>query len=93
MKAQHTPGPWEIEPHDLADKDFRVGPAIIDYDDVDHQQADANAFLIAAAPDLLDALKEITNAMSYIAGNDRSIHEMMRASRAAIAKATGQRNP
>jgi len=57
MKTKHTPGPWEIEPHSTIDKEFNVGPGIsVDYDDVDHAEQDANAKLIAAAPDLLEAL-------------------------------------
>jgi hypothetical protein len=51
----HTPGPWKIQRHTLADKEFSVGPATIAYDDVDHDEQDANAALIAAAPELLEA--------------------------------------
>lgn len=60
MKTQHTPGPWEIEPHSTIDKCFNVGPGIsIDYDDVNHEEQDANARLVSAAPELLEALQLI----------------------------------
>ena len=61
MKAKHTPGPWAIAPHTTVDKEFTVGPAIMDYDDVDHEQQEANARLIAAAPDLFDACNRTPN--------------------------------
>lgn len=53
--SEHTPGPWRIEPHTQVDKCFYAGPARLDYDDVCHEEQDANAALIAAAPDLLAA--------------------------------------
>ena len=76
MSKQHTPGPWAVgysSPTDedncclavwrKADLDYGFGSVVCkispmkQMDDTDH----ANANLIAAAPDLLDALKELLN--------------------------------
>lgn len=62
MTAQPTPGPWEVSPLDgekVRDHRNEVGIAVMSgyYREVDERQA--NARLIAAAPDLLAALKEL----------------------------------
>ena len=54
--AQHTPGPWLIQSHTMADKEFAVGPVTIDYDDVDHDEQEANAAFIIRACNSYDAL-------------------------------------
>ena len=81
MTTTHTPGPWGFEE---STKTIRAVPqnywlATMDSWDgaVDHE---ANARLIAAAPDLLEALEEMV---------DESINREVKA-RAAIAKARGQ---
>jgi len=48
---------------------------------------EANARLIAAAPELLDALKEI---LYYIGDRKVATHGAMHRARDAIAKATGE---
>ena len=77
MKAKHTPGPWAIAPHTTVDKEFTVGPAIMDYDDVDHEQQEANARLIAAAPDLFDACNRTPNPIGT--GTMSNYHIMLMA--------------
>lgn len=49
----------------------------------------ANARLIAAAPDLLAALKDLEWALTYFGDFELQYREETRAARAAIAKATG----
>ena len=58
-ETKHTPGPWEIAPIESGDKDIIiVEPGVaLDYDDVDPEEQEANAHLIASAPELLEALK------------------------------------
>jgi len=52
--------------------------------------AEANAALIAAAPEMLEALKQVTNAFArYISGSEGHYYEITQA-RAAIAKAEGK---
>ncbi len=89
--SKHTPGPWQWTQH--------FDPTISIYKDGFGQIArlydssagtgKANARLIAAAPDLLDALKSIAIAWKdeVLVHDDQ--REAMRAATAAIAKATG----
>jgi len=90
-KYKHTPGPWRIEEGTyyacirtaagvIADMRF-VGGAVRNTADVS---------LIAAAPDLLDALQGLVKELSD--SDDEGLienAEPMIAARAAIAKATG----
>lgn len=48
IAEKRTPGEWEIQPHKGWHKEFNVGPATIDYDDVDHDEQDANATFISS---------------------------------------------
>lgn len=89
MTAQHTPGPWSVSIGDFADNgDARYileGIKTIGLKD---------ARLIAAAPDLLEALAKIVdwNTRPLDSGLDagRGITEIqLHQARAAIAKATG----
>lgn len=58
---QHTPGPWRVEPEgifaEIEGSEYVV--AVWDEDDgLSMEEMEANANLIAAAPDLLAAAKE-----------------------------------
>lgn len=93
--AKHTPGPWEARPDDRGAGSYPyctvwAGPpglngsvvAAIRLDDEGRELPfEANARLIAAAPELLEALKGV------LAVADRKTNEFD-AARAAIAKAT-----
>lgn len=89
----HTPGPWQLRTVDqsLGTIETADGKFIIantcqlranDYQS-NHAERRANARLIAAAPDLLEALELIANT-----GMDA--RQCMLTARAAIAKATGE---
>ena len=100
-KTKHTPGPWETKPEEC-DKPYirirgtrlgsryKVANAITPvYDGVGAREAEetrANARLIAAAPELLEALQAIINDGLHC---DVVPHLHTKA-RAAIAKATGE---
>ena len=90
----HTPGPWLIQSHTMADKEFTVGPAIIDYDDVDHDEQEANAKLIASAPDMFTALKDLFKHCAMVhkcwgdGDNTKEADAAIKAGEAAIASAT-----
>ena len=107
MTAQHTPGPWVVGPvddtvvtHLGADgRRYEVAAVEGDYNDPDQWPVmEANARLIAAAPDLLEAAKQ---ALWHIGSDDDRLamadadkwktDEWQAAGllRAAIAKATG----
>lgn len=101
-----TPGPWEVKPEEV-DRPyirirgtqwggrFKVANVLSpDYDGVHHREADetrANARLIAAAPELLEALQLAEKAM--VEGRNVTYPEwygVINKARAAIAKATGE---
>lgn len=107
MSALHTPGPWECLPEEV-DKPYirirgtRLGGryriANVDapiYKGMQEREADAmaNARLIAAAPDLLEALQGVLPFMEAAedAGlvGDEGCYWPVEVARAAIAKATG----
>jgi hypothetical protein len=80
MSAQHTPGPWRVDSHfNIFYKDAMVAFPCIS-GGLDQK---ANAQLIAAAPELLEALQQIQR-MGYSDIGDRMMVD------AAIAKATGE---
>lgn len=79
--AQHTPGPWTIEHARTllrSNKECDYGRKPID-----DAEVEANATLIAAAPDLLAALVRAEK----LAKNVPVFSEMLPSIRAAIAKA------
>jgi hypothetical protein len=97
MKA-HTPGPWaisELQPSYVVgpQPDFNVVAAVAEFDkygrvDLAFKNGAANARLIAAAPDLLTALKRLMEYSSVRNAVDTEHQEM---ADAAIAKAEGMR--
>ncbi len=88
----HTPGPWAkvYEPgFPWADVYFNheAGQCTVIGD-----QCEANANLIAAAPELHDLLVSAVAAIEHMCerhGYDESDHEFLQSARAAIAKAEG----
>ena len=92
-----TPGPWKVvflnrdlPPHVL--KKIRYKPVEVLIGETplriaNDDSGDANACLIAAAPDLLEALKAIMNERWSPAGRSEHVSDM---ARAAILKATGE---
>jgi hypothetical protein len=85
--TQHTPGPWAVG------RKFSTFWIITGYGKdvasvklsrfVDNSTNEANARLIAAAPDLLECLQHAVNWFDQLNSNDYARY------RAAIAKATG----
>ena len=99
--SKHTPGPWSIEKHGRAGR-LIEGPGFISPVLVgnifDHRSGSAdrvpqeeiqtaNARLIAAAPEMYDALRDavtLLNAVGYVDG------DIVDAARAVIAKVEGR---
>ena len=93
---KHTPGEWRV-------RNNSIGGPLVSSDsgtiaDVrtcggvhvggpQHPETIANARLLAAAPDLLEALKELADCGAEAWGEDRPC---VKWARAAIAKATGE---
>ncbi len=93
MNAQHTPGPWYI---DCQNESAAIGyRAIVDKDGYTvcspSPMGQANARLIAAAPDLLAALIAFDNAFSHYCEGDPDSDEVsaLYQAREAIAKTKG----
>ena len=98
--SKHTPGKWYAfwnenfwqintesdEFQDMCIGDVCESSEIFDRDHKAHDHAEANARLIAAAPDLLEALEEFINDIVPNNQNDK----LWVAGRAAIAKARGE---
>jgi hypothetical protein len=90
--TQHTQGPWTVD--GLVTKDLDViSPAgriaMIDCDTPDADTLEANARLIAAAPDLLEVLRDVREA--WLAGRMGDVEGILTGDVCivAIAKATG----
>lgn len=99
MNTKHTPGPWRqstVNPCSVNKGGGKTAIGITTTHGTDDQnyteffpskdEAEANARLIAAAPELLGALETLTEQAERAGWNGMSVH----AARAAIAKATGE---
>jgi len=99
METKHTPGPWRYEAGTKTIRAARENYWLCSMDSfdgaVDHE---ANARLIAAAPELLAACEDLVNLwdewVRYSEGLEeplrRSIEMRVQQSRAAISKAKGE---
>lgn len=81
----HTPGPWEFDP---IDRVVVKGGAEIAY--MARPANGADVRLIAAAPELLEALEFALAALEDVFGKDKIDVGAINVARAAIAKARGQ---
>ena len=109
MEAKHTPGPWFIRPgygllkSEIGPSDRAVAAVWVKEpyrgqsdgakEAVTWPEGEANAHLIAAVPELLEALKIVTNDLACIiekAGRQAALDPRIKKARAAIAKAQPQ---
>ena len=100
--SKHTPGPWVVGPVDdctVTAVDSRGNRTIVAEIDGDYNEPDlwpimeANARLISAAPDLLEALKWAAGRLTYtrrIKGQNDEFCDGVDMMNAAIAKAEGK---
>lgn len=92
MNEKHTPGPWMRTPDDANPGYWFIGTA----DDphavvgLDGEMSEPDARLIAAAPDLLEALEGVEPYLEEDPDYTDDYNERVRAVRAAIAKARGE---
>ena len=102
METKHTPGPWiTFVPNvgDPQEKDERgnlyweIRPESLAFDstylDVTGWMSESNARLIAAAPELFEALKKLVGYHDGMVGDYHIENHALPEARAAIAKATG----
>jgi hypothetical protein len=97
--AEPTPGPWEVN-HDgpcpsvhAKDSSDSIAAVLLSADPSSDRDVEANARLIAAAPDMLKALKLCKHQIQEIAsqaGHDPGIYKAYTMVEDAIAKAEGE---
>ena len=93
--VQHTPGPWtaylyDSEPASIEAADGDGPIALVGTDLYDMEERDANARLMAAAPDLLAACEGLLAIARISAADGADLNINIRRAEAAIAEATGQ---
>lgn len=102
-KSRHTPGPWIVRNmSDAFSEKFTIERVINDMRSVicrindmevcpEHggTGSDANAALIAAAPELLAIIKDMRQAF-YVEGTRKALLQVMERSKDLIAKAEGR---
>lgn len=93
--SKHTPGPWEMHGEfsgrDIVQIETKHGYSVADVRNYNRsEQNKANAKLIAAAPDLLEALQNLIGEVKDIRGVDVEEYKpaAFEQARAAIKKAT-----
>ncbi len=91
-KSKWTKGPWHLDRFTTADKDITIGEVAvrIDYDDVNHKEQEANAHLIAAAPELYEALAGLVEMAGAHPQPDGSINGPWDKAVNALKKARGE---
>jgi hypothetical protein len=88
--GKHTPGPWKASFTKITDVVAGNGALIAKCERLNGLvNLQANQRLIAAAPDLLEALKRCAGALGVVSPGGRDDPDVL-AARAAIAKATGE---
>ena len=91
MNTKHTPGPWIVTEgdewtSDVHTEDESNGKRTVASCNTHRDEVDANKRLIAAAPELLEALQQC----ELIMGHGGGMQDTVDRARAAIAKATGE---
>lgn len=93
--SAHTPGPWVIcEAHGIQGE-LCFHKIVCEATDETIASTwagphEANARLIASAPELLEALEACELRLTHLAQNSQDVVRELKQARAAIAKATGQ---
>lgn len=89
-KAAHTPGPWGVEPVYgwVRDKNLNCVAQYRHSNFIQPDEQVANAHLIAAAPDLLEAIEEMLADLPELQYVGARFFSAVDIARAAIAKAT-----
>ena len=88
MTTQHTPGPWAVDASLCTVHHLLFQHPLDNRNKIASVTSEANARLIAAAPELLEALTSIVEFWDANVPADY-LSEQHKAARAAIAKATG----
>ena len=94
MSATYTPGPWRVTPgitqmSDMGTTVCHLGAIGIYSDAEEHGDRSADARLIASAPDLLDALRRLSDQCERMRLPGQAMSDAERNSLRVISKATG----
>lgn len=97
MEAKHTPGPWHVDELSIGTVEAADGTVVGQTFQVEPLRADfnqtvrrANACLFAAAPELLESVRNLAQIVYTQNGNlHDDINTLLAQAKAAIAKATG----
>ena len=93
MKDKHTPGPWTANPHNdlISDKDGNILAYLRCTKTTSVGNGwlpmEANARLVAAAPELFEALEELYNA--YLVMEQPRLYKALAEAKKLIAKIEG----
>lgn len=93
--TKHTPGPWAISQNNPRLVKHLSGPVLAECGPVNTEEAQANARLIAAAPELFDALNKLLSRAEYHLDRSATHDGLMNVdaivdARAVLAKAKGE---
>jgi hypothetical protein len=88
MKTQHTPGQWHAKDGQIYPVETGKTLALIPYFDPKNEEQQANASLIAAAPEILEALLKIRNELRDGNYKGNHVNGMIQTADEAIQKAT-----
>ena len=95
-ETKHTPAPWRVEDQHVEDsgqfEEARIwaGDKHVAVIRVGLAGSDANAHLIAAAPEMYEALKEMLTAIEMEGANGLRFFEARNSGLAALLKAEGK---
>lgn len=93
MESKHTPGPWVYHPGDVINapciKAGKSGICLLQQN-AHPEIRDANAHLIASAPELLEALKDALKSIKYRNDNGANELGLQYLIEGVIAKAEGR---
>ncbi|MBQ0339654.1 hypothetical protein J9236_00165 [Providencia rettgeri] len=97
MEFKHSPAPWKYNSNITGDVDDSTGAmvaCVYPIYDKNAEEMKANAYLIAAAPELLEVLIDIVEMQSKNYGNGTTTHiklkKLAEKANLAITKALGQ---
>jgi hypothetical protein len=93
MEAKFMKGPWEVAGGEIWASGERIAPGKGAYEERDASVNKANAHLMAAAPDLYEALAECELLLSVTKHLSWQGEQAKQNARAALAKARGETNP
>ena len=103
-ETKFTPGPWQLVQAEYSDSGRYVEPRVFSYADPDDPKIicsmavrdgtteEANGLMVAAAPDLYEALSELIDALPSaedMRARGKQEGPSLRKARAALAKANG----